>query len=394
MARPTIGILGSYGGLNVGDEAILTCIVECLRGARPDAEIVVFSRRPEHTVDRHQVDRVVPWRGVSREDVIHDIERLDLLVLGGGGILYDGEARHYMRAVLSAQHRGIPTYGYSVGAGPLRDPEDMVLVRDGLEGMTSFTARDEETKLVLEDIGVGRSVEVTADPAMLLRPEEFTAEMLLREGVPEYNHLVGMSVREPGRAATNLDVEGYHALLAVAADFIVHRLDAHILFIPMERDDIRRSHAVLSHMVAPDRARVLNGDYSPNQMLGMMRHLDFVVGMRLHVLIFAAISGVPFLPLPYAGKVFDFARTVGAPALVGVTREAAGPLLAAVDRMWDLREEQGMHIRQRMVEQQRRAQRACALVHQILDRVDPVPERAGGEPGDRAWPTPTAPPPA
>lgn len=374
--RPTIGILGSYGGLNIGDEAILTCIVERLRSARPAAELVVFSRRPEHTVKRHQVDRVVPWRGVSREHVLPDIERLDLLVLGGGGILYDGEARHYMRAVISAQQRGIATMGFATGAGPLTDPEDYALVRDGLEGMTAFTVRDEETKLVLEDIGLTRPVEVAADPAMLLPSGTFTSEMLLREGMPEHNHLVGMSVREPGRAATNLDVDGYLALLAEVADFMVHRLDAHILFVPMERDDIRRSHAVLSHMVAPDRGRILNGDYDPGQILGLMRHLDFVVGMRLHVLIFAAISGVPFLPLPYAGKVFDFARAVGAPALTGVTREAAGPLLAAVDRIWDLRRQQRTHIRQRVVEQQRRAARAGQVAVELLDRLDPQPTRA------------------
>lgn len=375
MTQPTIGILGSYGGLNVGDEAILTCIVEGLRAARPDAELVVFSRRPEHTVERHRVDRVVPWRGVSREDVLPAIERLDLLVLGGGGVLYDGEARHYMRALTAAQQRGIATYGYAVGAGPLSDPEDIAMVRAGVEQMTSLTVRDDESKLVLEEIGIDRPVEVTADPALLLSAEEFSPQMLLHEGVPEHNHLVGMSVREPGRAATNLDVDGYHALLAEAADFIVHRLDAHMLFIPMERDDIRRSHAVLSHMVAPDRARILNGDYSPNQILGLMRHLDFVVGMRLHILIFAAVSGVPFLPLPYAGKVFDFARTVGAPALTGVTREAAGPLLAAVDRMWDLRRQQGSHISQRVVALQQRARRAAELAVELLDQ---LPQSARG----------------
>ncbi|HEY9390766.1 MAG TPA: polysaccharide pyruvyl transferase family protein [Mycobacteriales bacterium] len=368
--HPTIGILGSYGGLNIGDEAILTCIVERLRSARPNAELVVFSRRPEHTVERHLADRVVPWRGVSRENVLPDIERLDLLVLGGGGILYDGEARHYMRAVISAQQRGIHTYGYAIGAGPLAGMEDAALVREGLESMTAFTVRDQETKLVLEDIGLSRRIEVTADPAMLLTAEEFTPTMLMQEGVPEHNHLVGMSVREPGRAATNLDVAGYHALLAEAADFVVHRLDAHILFVPMERDDIRRSHAVLSHMVAPDRARVLNGDYGPGQILGLMRHLDFVVGMRLHVLIFAAVTGVPFLPLPYAGKVFDFARTVGAPALTGVTREAAGPLLATVDRIWDLRRQQAAHIRQRVAEQKHRAARAGDAAEELLDQLD------------------------
>lgn len=43
-----IGTSGSYGGLNVGDEAILTSAVMQLRAAVPGVEIVVFSRDAEH----------------------------------------------------------------------------------------------------------------------------------------------------------------------------------------------------------------------------------------------------------------------------------------------------------------------------------------------------------
>ena len=69
-----------------------------------------------------------------------------------------------------------------------------------------------------------------------------------------------------------------------------------------------------------------------------MRHFDLAVGMRLHFLIFAAMVGTPFLPLPYAGKVFDLAQRLGVPALRGVEREVEGPLLAEVDRLWDERD--------------------------------------------------------
>lgn len=48
-----------------------------------------------------------------------------------------------------------------------------------------------------------------------------------------------------------------------------------------------------------------------------MFRLDLARGMRLHFLMFAARSGVPFLPLPYAGKVFDFTQATDAPSLRG-----------------------------------------------------------------------------
>ncbi|WP_309059100.1 polysaccharide pyruvyl transferase family protein, partial [Streptomyces sp.] len=105
-----IGVLGSYGGFNIGDESILACVLDCLRRHRPDARLVVFSRNAEHTRAHHDdADEVVDWEGVARSPVLEVLSGLDLLVLGGGGILYDGEARRYLRLVRAAQDRGVRT---------------------------------------------------------------------------------------------------------------------------------------------------------------------------------------------------------------------------------------------------------------------------------------------
>ncbi|MFD5304347.1 MULTISPECIES: polysaccharide pyruvyl transferase family protein [Streptomyces] len=370
LPAPRIGVLGSYGGFNIGDEAILTCVLSCLRAQRPDARLVVLSRDADHTRAHHpDADEVVPWEGVSRNHVLDVLPGLDLLVLGGGGILYDGEARRYLRLVRAAQTRSVPTFAYAVGAGPLTDSEDRDAVRTVLADMDDVVVRDEESRLVLEEVGLEREVTVTADPALLLGPEPFTEAMMRDEGIPSGARLVGMSVREPGRAAEKLDEGDYHALLADVADFLVRRLDAHVVFLPMERHDVRHAHAVLSHMTAPDKGRILHGDYSPGQVLGFMRHLDVAVGMRLHFVIFAALSGVPVLPLPYSGKVFDFARRLGAPALVGVAREQAGLLLAEVDRMWDEYPQRRDDLGSRMRELSAAARETCVRCGVVLDAI-------------------------
>jgi polysaccharide pyruvyl transferase CsaB len=376
---PRIGVLGSYGGFNIGDESILTCVLRCLRAQRPAARLIVFSRNAEHTRAHHPgADEVVDWEGVSRNQVLDALASLDLLVLGGGGLLFDGEARRYLRLVRAAQERGIRTFAYAIGAGPLREPDDREAVRTVLADMDDVVVRDEESKLVLEEVGVERDVVVTADPALLLEPEPFTDEMMRHEGVPTDARLVGMSVREPGRAAEKLDEGDYHALLADVADFLVRRLDAHVVFLPMERHDVRHAHAVLSHMTAPDKGRILHGSYSPGQVLGFMRHLDLAVGMRLHFVIFAALSGLPVLPLPYSGKVFDFARRMGAPALVGVAREQAGLLLAEVDRLWDEYPERREELHSRVRELSTQARETCARCGLLLDEVDGGTQEAVG----------------
>ena len=365
----TIGVLGSYGGRNLGDEAILTGLLDDLRRHEPHARIIVFSRNPAHTALAHPEVEAVPWEGVSRVDSSPVLNQLDLLILGGGGILYDKEARRYLRVVRVAQERGLPLITYAVGVGPLTDTLDSGMVRETLAQAVEVTVRDQESRMVLEEAGLVNPITVTADPAFLLEPEEFPQQWLREEGVPAGSRLVGLSVREPGRAAERLDVDGYHRLLAQIGDFLVHRIDAHVLFVPMERDDIRHSHGVLSHMTAADRGRILHGDYRPAQILGLMRHFDLAVGMRLHFLIFAAMMGTPFLPLPYAGKVFDLAQRLGVPALRGVEREVEGPLLAEVDRLWDERAARADATARRVAEVCEQARGTSQVTRSVLDSI-------------------------
>jgi polysaccharide pyruvyl transferase CsaB len=332
-----VGISGSYGGLNLGDEAILEVIMTELRRTLP-VEITVFSRDPEDTLTRHRVERAVPVRELSRGEVLPEIERLDLLILGGGGILYDAEVSLYLREVALAQERDIPVLVYAVGAGPLQDPAAQRLTRTCLQRAAAVTVRERHARQVLEEIGVQREIEITADPGLLLEPQPLPPDALRREGLDTQHRLVGVSVREPGAAAPDLDERHYHALLANAADYMIDRLDADLVFVPMERRvfDPQHCHAVISQMAYARRATVLKGEYTAGQMLTLIGHFAFAVGMRLHFLMFAALQRVPFVALPYASKVTGFLDALKMPT-PPLQRVNAGQLIAHVDRWWDMR---------------------------------------------------------
>ncbi|MGE5636861.1 MAG: polysaccharide pyruvyl transferase family protein [Nocardioidaceae bacterium] len=366
-----IGISGSYGGLNVGDEAILTSILAELRRVLPDVEPVVFSRDPSHT-ERHHGVKAVGGRDVLRADIGAEVERLDLLLLGGGGILYDREASSYLQVARIAQHRGVPTATYAIGAGPLERVEERQAVATVLDRMQRITVREVAAKRLLEEIGVEQDVVVTADPALLLEPEPFGEDLLAREGVRKDRTLVAMSVREPGGAAAEIEDARYHALLANAADFIVARFEADVVFVPMERGDIREAHRVMAEMGLPERATVLKGAYSPGEVLGLMDHVDLAVGMRLHFLIFAAKAGVPALALPYAAKVVSFLERLGLPTPQMLHREHVGALLAAIDRLWDRRAEQRALLRERLPAVRELAGTTAGMLAELVEH-PPVP---------------------
>src|ERR1700682_406874 len=206
-----VGITGSYGGLNLGDEAILQSMIEQLRRELPDVEITVFSRDGDDTKRRHKVERAVPVRKLSRTEIAPEIERLDLLLFGGGGILYDADARTYLREVLVAKEHGVPVMLFAGGAGPLDDPSVQMAVREALEGVAAITVRERSAQQVLENAGV-QGIVVTADPALLLKPEALPRNALKLEGVDGRKRVIGMSVREPGVAAPDLDERVYHSL--------------------------------------------------------------------------------------------------------------------------------------------------------------------------------------
>ncbi|MBI5445094.1 MAG: polysaccharide pyruvyl transferase family protein [Deltaproteobacteria bacterium] len=371
-----VGISGSYGGLNLGDEAILESIVTQLRQAVP-VEITVFSRNAEDTLRRHRVDRAVQVREFSRNEILPEIERLDLFILGGGGILFDSEAKIYLREVKMAQDKGVPVMVYSIGVGPLRDPANQEAVRECLTKVEVLTVREIGARKLLEEIGVHREIRVTADPALLLQPEPLPPEALAREGLDRGRHLIGMSVREPGGAAPDMDERLYHALLANAADFMVDRFDADVILVPMEPRalDIRHSHAVISQMLRARRATVLRGEYTAGQMLSLVSHFDFAVGMRLHFLIFAALQGVTFVALPYASKVAGFLAhlKLDMPPIHEVN---AGRLIAHIDHSWDRRAALKAQVQSLLPELQQRARDTNALAVALL-RESRAKRRAG-----------------
>jgi polysaccharide pyruvyl transferase CsaB len=362
-----VGITGSYGGLNLGDEAILQSIITQLRKDVPKIEITVFSRDAEDTKQRHGVERTVPVRTLSRAEVLPEVERLDLLILGGGGILYDADARTYLREVQLAREKRVPVFVYAIGAGPLTHAAAQAAVRESLGEAEMVTVREKSAHRVLEEAGVHREIVVTADPALLLKPEPLPRGILKHEGLEGSRRLIGMSVREPGVAAPDLDEKVYHALLANAADFMVDRWNANVVFVPMERSvlDTQHSHAVIAKMLRAQRATVLKGEYTSGQILSWMGKFDFALGMRLHFLIFAAIQGTPFAALPYAGKVSGFLEALGVPA-PPLNLVNAGRLIAYLDDSWDRRRSIRTRITESLPALQERARETHKLLLEVL----------------------------
>lgn len=364
-----IGISGSYGGLNLGDEAILEGILTELKSSL-NAEIVVFSYNAKDTEKRHNV-RAISIREIHKDEILKELKKLDLFILGGGGLLFDGVVDNFLRDVGWAQEIGIPTMIYAISVGPLKNPESKQLVVQVLNKADIITVRESESKRLLNDLGITKPIEITADPALLLKSKVFSKEMLKKEGVNPDMDLIGFSVREPGLAAPDLNIDHYHAILANTADFMIERYNCQILFIPFElgaNRDPQHSHAIISKMLNAQHATVLKGEYTSPQILGLIKHLSLAVGMRVHFLIFAAIQNVPFISLPYASKVKGFLEDLGMD-YTPMENWNAGKICALIDDAWDNKKNLKKKLKEKIPLFKERAKQTNVILSEFLQKL-------------------------
>src|SRR5262249_16071908 len=167
---------------------------------------------------------------------------------------------------------------------------------------------------------------------------------------------------------------------------MVERFDAQILFVPMEvgdNKDPQHSHAVISKMANAQRASVLKGAYPAGAVLGLMKHMSFAVGMRLHFLIFAGIQKIPFVSLPYAAKVSGFLADLKMP-MPPISGLNVGKLCAYLDRSWDLRAQIKKRLEESVPPLQERAKKTNQVLYDLLRDLEPKRMSACSSPAMRS----------
>ena len=322
--------------------------------AIPSLEIVVLSADPALTLARHGL------RAVSRTnpvDLMRELRTADLLVSGGGSILQDVTSSrslwYYLGVIRLAQSLGTPVMLYANGLGPINRPVNRWLARRVLDRVALITVRGASSKKFLEELGVRRPrVVVTADSAFSLAPAppERVAAIWAAEGLPAkgprdtaapsglQREQAQGRVRTPETAFIGVSVrpwpgsEGLEQAVARAVDYVTQKLGYIPVFLPVHRDlDLPVVERIRAAMTAP--SHVIQGSYSAEETVGLFGRFRWVLSLRLHPLIFAAVAGVPGLGLVYDPKVEEFLVQTGQEVVGRVGGTAAEDILLAVTRL-------------------------------------------------------------
>lgn len=371
-----IVLSGYYGFANLGDEAILTALVQQLREAAPEASLVALSGDPAHT------RRTLGIEAVHRLDapgVFNALRGASLFVSGGGSLLQDvtglGSVPYYLGLIKLAQLLGVRTMFLGQGVGPLNLPSSRWLVGQVARAADALTVRDEASRDLLSRCGVPKSrIQLTADPVLALAPapkDEIDA-LWARLGLEPGRPTIGVAIR-PWSTWFERQLKAFSAVLAQHA--LTH--DAQVLLLPFHRPDDVLLHAELRECMAmrPEGHRppvvTLEAPLAPAEMMGLLGRLDLLVGMRLHALIMAAASATPAIGLVYDPKVSAFSDLAGFPTIASITAlEDSDNLARTMAQVWEHREAVRVDLKARQARWREQALENVAIAAELARRQD------------------------
>ena len=318
---------------NIGDEAIVGCVVKLLRDLFPDAELTVCTRDQEKTARRLEV-KTVPLYGFPPHPDWHgfaaEVRRYDLFCwFGATGLSDYPECSLHL---LDIAHRaGVKTVVWGVGMNSQLNPAfyrvggkkrkllrlltrisphrtDWVAIyekwlcrrtrrhiRRSLDDCSLVVLRDEESVREARRCGFRRAV-AGADSAILQQSAERPP---LKEDAGAVR--IGFCISAQN-AVRNLD--GVKRLW----DALLERPGVRVVLIPMNSKTDRRLMLDVAASVAHrERVECLESDL-PADVRACAGECRLVVSSRLHLLILAANAGVPGLGIARGSKIGNFLK--------------------------------------------------------------------------------------
>lgn len=370
---PNILICGNYGATNIGDEAILQSILQCVRATLPRVHIRVASANPELTAKQYGVETVpkIPagfrsiikaFFGKGLGQTLRAFRKSDLVIFGGGGLFTDEKPRAifiWMMQILPAFWYKKSVYCFGQSIGPLIMRSSRWVVHFLFKRMRVVTVRDEASKNLLDKMDI-RNVRVLPDPVFGLHCGK-TAHV---HHHAQRRHHVVFSLRPWFKHA-----EKNHRILAEFIDWLYATYHLKTLCVPFQSDQDNDSEEilkVLSLLEHREAAELLAHNENIGEIEELMKTSTAVIGMRLHSIILAAVTETPFLAISYSLKVTEVVRQLGMGNYFCEYRELD---LQALKKKFELMFTYRRQIESELGEKRREFLKKCEDYTELLERV-------------------------
>jgi len=332
-------ISGYYGFGNMGDETLLDTISRSLAEEVPGVKIAALTRWPK----RDEMKKGI--RCVGRTDlpgIIRILGGAKLLISGGGTLFQDGTSKrslwYYAGIIGLARKLGTKVYVYANGIGPITDAKNRRITADVVGKAECVSVRDPDSRDELVNLGVpGGAVAVTADPAFLTAscPDAVLDKVLHSLGLKGVPFFAVSLRRCEGKLAQLIDEDRLSEETAKACAEIAEKYGLCPVLIPMQPQNdeeiCRRTADRINGILGREAAVTAEAETAP-ELVGILSEARFVVGMRLHMLIFSGCARVPVIGLSYDPKIDSIMKRLEQPYILSVrSLEAAEIVRCAED---------------------------------------------------------------
>lgn len=261
-------------------------------------------------------------RILSKEeyDTLREYLEANLVISVGGGFINDSFGSvffiHLFQIFISTA-LGKTTVICSQSIGPLRGSIHRFITRFILNRVDLVTVREGFSKELLRKMRINTSVFETADMTFALLP--YVAQGSQQSPRRKNSLNVGMTVRNwiyPGSRNPTKENIKYITVFSQLVDWLVEELGATIYFIPQvigpKGDDDRSvARAIYRMAFHKERVHIITSDYSPFDIMNLIREMDVFIGTRMHSNIFSVMVGVPTIAISYEYKTDGIMNMLG-----------------------------------------------------------------------------------
>ena len=324
--KKRIVIFGAYGGMNCGDEAILSSILQMLEEVGlKRSQVIVASYNPEHTKVAHRVTSVITSRNLVQlsTELKTSIKCCDLVVIGGGQIILDSCRFPNPWTSLLAKAGMVCKYAKNCN-------KRVFLWGIGVENVKSIYAKHSLAILRKADIVTVRDdwsfeilhsygfcyLHLVADPAFTLSNGDCRrGDYILKSNCL---HNVNVKAKKIALALTHTPGGKFWNIAEITKLVRQLRLrDITVFFVASEvRDgfDIEIARKIGSKNVNIVKPKY----YNEQELADMMSSFDVLIASRMHCIIMSVLSDVKVIPIITSPKMKELAKKLKIPNVFSV----------------------------------------------------------------------------
>ncbi|RPF54203.1 polysaccharide pyruvyl transferase family protein [Aquisalibacillus elongatus] len=356
-----IGIIGSYGGGSIGDEAILNGLINSLNDLGDSVkEVVIYTTNIDNTKYALNLDGVkfdIVYKGnISKKKSLntnenkslvksyhprslvnnlkkrnpifyHSVESymrqltrkpiygfnldkdLDYLIVGGGNVLMDFYPKWpfvLRHIVKEARKKDIKVYFCGVGAGPINTSVGKKVIKSILKDYYVST-RDIESKYILDNLNEGsKCVKVNTDLAFGLERKLKTKSNGIGVSVIPFH----ADYYWPNNDSSYYKI--YCENMSKILDNLIMKTSIPITFFATNYpSDIKVAKHIYNNMSNKGSVEILDKRLTVHEILEFCASKKLILGTRLHSLILSSCARTNFYGINYQPKVNYFLKRIG-----------------------------------------------------------------------------------